>query len=88
MASTTQTIVIGGLPLPQDDLENIDPLAFQAHQANIIRGMRERVQNPPLGEFRMEALVWTYYVTNGKGKHKGSRLVVILWDRSEDFISG
>ena len=88
MASTTQTVVIGGLLLPQNDLENTDPPPFQAHQTNIIMGMRERVQNPLPGEFRMEDLVWTDHVTNGKGRHKGSRLVVILWDRLEDFISG
>ena len=55
--SITQIVVIGGLPLPQVDLENIDLPAFQAHQADIIMGMRERVQNPPPGEFKMEDLV-------------------------------
>ena len=45
--------------------------------------LRERVQNPPPSEFSLEDLVWTNHVTNGKGL----RLVVILWDRLDDFIS-
>ena len=50
--------------------------------------LRESLQDPPPGEFRMEDLVWTDHVTNGKGRHKASRLAVILWDRLKDFISG
>ena len=40
--------------------------------------MRETIQNLPPSEFRMEGLLWIDHVTNGKDKHKGSRLIVIL----------
>ena len=76
------------LPIPQDDFENIDLPAFHAHQADIIMGVQDKLQDPPPGEFRMEDLVWTNHVTNGKGRHKDSRLVVIQWHRLDDFISG
>jgi hypothetical protein len=36
----------------------------------------------------MEDLVWTYHVTTGSGIHKSSKLVVILWERLDDFIFG
>lgn len=77
IVSTTQTVLIEGLPIPQDDFENTDPPAFQAHEADLIMGMRDKLQDPPPAEFRMEDLVWTYHVTNGKCRQKGSRLVVI-----------
>ena len=81
MGSTSQPTEIEGLPLPQDHLEHTDLPAFRAQQVHIITTLRERLQNPPHGEFKMEDLVWTDHVTNGKGIHKGSRLAVILWDR-------
>jgi len=31
--------------------------------------------------------VWIDHVTNGKGRQKGSKLVVILWDRLNNFVS-
>jgi hypothetical protein len=49
---------------------------------------RERVQKCLIGKFRMEDLVWTDHVTNGSGVHKSSKLVVILWERLDDFIFG
>ena len=36
----------------------------------------------------MENLVWTDHVTIGNGLHKGSKLVVILWERLDDSIYG
>ena len=48
--------------------------------------MSDRVQNPPLGEFYFQDLVWTYHVTHGKEIYKTSRLAVIYWDRLHDFI--
>lgn len=88
MGSTSQTGEIEGLPLPEDDLEHTDLPTFRAQQVHIIMTLRERLQNPPPSEFRMEDLQWTNHVTNGKGRHKGSKLAVILWDRLHDFISG
>lgn len=68
MASTLQLVVIGGLLLPQEGLEHSDPPTFRAQQVNIIMALQERVQNPPLGVFSMEDLVWTDHVINGKGR--------------------
>ena len=42
----------------------------------------------PIDEFQMEDLVWTDHVTFGSGLHRGSKLVVVLWERLDDFISG
>jgi hypothetical protein len=36
----------------------------------------------------MDDLVWTNHVSQEKGKQKTSMLVVILWDRLQDFIAG
>jgi hypothetical protein len=36
----------------------------------------------------MDDLVWTSHVTDNQGIHKTFILVVILWDRLEDFIEG
>jgi hypothetical protein len=88
MGSTSQPVVIGGLPLPQETLEHTDPPAFRAHHVDIVMALRERIQKPPPGDFRMEDLVWTDHVTHGKGRHKGSRMALILWDRLDNFISG
>lgn len=88
MSSTSQHAGFEGLPLPEDHLENSDLPAFRAQQVHIIMTLRERLQDPPAGEFRMEDLVWTDHVTHGKGRHKASRLAVIPWDRLQDFISG
>ena len=85
---SSQPDVIGGLALPQETLEHIDPAAFRAQQVDIVMGLRERIQNPPPGEFRMEDLVWADHITHGKGRHKGSRMALILWDRLTNFISG
>ena len=73
---------------PQEPLEHTDPPAFRVQQVDILMAMRESIQNPPPGEFRMEDLTWTDHITHGKGRHKGSRMAYILWDRLEDFISG
>jgi hypothetical protein len=78
MDSSSQPSPNGGLPIPVDDLELTDPMAFRAQQVDIILALRERVQNPPIGEFRMEDLVWTDHVTIGSGLHKNSKVVVIL----------
>ena len=72
----------------QEILQHTDPPAFQIQQVDILIGLRENIQTPPPGEFRMEDLVWTDHVTHGKGRHKGSRMTFILWDRLEDLISG
>ena len=71
-----------------DDLKLTDPTTFRAQQVNIILALRERVQNPPIGEFGMEDLVWTDHVTTGSGLHRGSKLAVILCERLDSFIFG
>ena len=88
MASNSEPSPNGGLHMMVDDLKLTDSTAFRAQQVNIILALRERVQNPPIGEFRMEDLVWTDHVTTGNGLHKNSKLAVILWERLDDFISG
>ena len=72
----------------QEALQHTDPPAFWIQQVDTLMGLRESIQTPPPGEFRMEDLVWTNHVTTGKGRHKGSKMTFILWDRLEDFISG
>ena len=71
-----------------DDLKLIDPTTFQAQQVNIILALREGVQKHPISEFRMEDLLWTDHVTTRIGIHKSSKLIVILWERLDDFIFG
>ena len=88
MASSSQPSPNGGLPIPLGNLELIDPTTFQAQQVNIILAFREKVQNPSIGEFRMEDLVWTDHVTSQNGLHKGSKLAVIMSAGLDDFISG
>ena len=87
MTSTSQHVVIGGWLLPQEDLKHTDPPTFQGQQVDIIMALREEVQNPPLGLFNMEDLVWTNHITNRKGRHMVSQLAVILRDRLDKFIS-
>lgn len=50
--------------------------------------LRERIQNPPPSEFKMEDLVWTNHVIHGKSRHKASKLIVIPWDMLVNFIYG
>ena len=78
MASSLEPSPNGGLHEMVDDLKLHDPTTFRAEQVNIILALRVRVQKPPIGEFIMEALVWTDHVTTESGLHKGSKLVVIL----------
>jgi hypothetical protein len=54
----------------------------------IIMALRERIQNPPPSEFKMEDLVWTNHVIHGKGRHNASKLIVIPWDMLINFIHG
>jgi hypothetical protein len=35
MTSTSQHVVVGGLPLPQENLKHTDPPTFQAQQVDI-----------------------------------------------------
>ena len=72
----------------QEALHHTDPPTFRVQQVDILMALRESIQTLPPGEFRMEDLVWTDHVTHGKGRHKGSRMALIIWDRLEDFISG
>ena len=65
-----------------------NPMAFRAQRVNIILTLRYKMLKPPIGEFRIEDLVWTNHVTNGSGLLKSSKLVVILWERLDDFIYG
>jgi len=88
MASSLEPSPNEGLREMVDDLKFADPTTFWAQQVKIILALRERVQKPPIGEFRMEDLVWTDHVTTGNGLHRGSKLAVILWERLDDFISG
>ena len=41
---SSQPDVIGGLALPQETLEHIDPATFRAQQVDIVMGLRERIQ--------------------------------------------
>ena len=88
MGSTSQHDMVGGLSLPQGSLEHTDPPAFRAHQVHIVMTLRDKIQSPPPGDFRMEDLLWTDHVTHGKGKHKPSRMALIPWERLGDFLSG
>ena len=88
MAPTSQPAGDEGLPLPEYHFQNTDHQAFRSQQVHIIMTLRESLQDHPPGEFRMEDLVWTDHMTNGKGIQKTSKLAVILWDRLKDFISG
>ena len=72
----------------QETLQHTDSPTFRIQQVDILMGLRKSVQTPPPSEFMMEESVWTDHVTHGKGRHKGSRMAFILWDRLEDFISG
>ena len=76
------------IPESDDELAHFAPATFCAKQADLIFSLREKGQNPPLGAFAMDDLVWTNHVTHGQGLHKTSMLAVILWDRLEDFIQG
>ena len=87
MASSLESSPNGGLHEMVDDLKLTEPTTFRAQQMNIILALRERVQEPPIGEFGMEDLVWTDHVTTGNGLHGGSKLVVILCERLDNFIS-
>ena len=78
MASSLEPSPNGGLHEMVNDLKLTDPTTFRAQQVNIILALRERVQTPPIGEFRMEDLVWTDHVTTCNGLHRGSKLAVIL----------
>ena len=71
-----------------NDLKLTDPTAFRAQQVNIILALRDRVRKPPIGEFIMEDLMWTDHVTIESGLLKNLKLVVILWERLDDFNSG
>jgi hypothetical protein len=71
----------------QEALQHTDSPTFRVQQVDILMALRESIQTPPPSEFRMEDLVWTDHVTHEKGRHKGSRMALILWDRLEDFIS-
>jgi hypothetical protein len=88
MASSLEPSPNEGLREMVDDLKLADPTTFRAQQVKIILALRERVHKPPIGEFRMEDLVWTNHVTTGNSLHRGSKLAVILWERLDDFISG
>jgi hypothetical protein len=88
MGSTSQPDMVGGLSLPQGSLEHTDPPAFRAQQVDIAMTLRETIQSPPPGDFRMEDLLWTDHVTYENGRHKPSRMALIPWDRLGDFISG
>ena len=68
--------------------QHADPPAFQIQQLDALMGLRESIQTPPPGQFSMDDLAWTDHVTTGKGRHKGSKMAFIPWDRLEDFISG
>lgn len=57
MASTSQHVVIEGLPLLVNDFEHTDPPTFWAQQVDIIMALQERVYNSPLGVSRYEDLV-------------------------------
>ena len=81
-------VSMGSSSTPPEALEHTEPPAFRVQQVEIVMALRESIQNPPPGEYRMEDLVWTNHVTHGKGRHKGSRMSLILWDRLDDFISG
>ena len=89
MASSLEPSPNGELHVMVDDLKLIDPTTFRVQQVNIILALRERerVQKPPIGEFGMEDLVWTDHVTTGSGLHRGSKLVVIIYEKLDDFIS-
>ena len=88
MAPCSQPSPNGGLPISLDALELTNPTTFYGQQVNIILALREKVQNPPIGEFRMEDLVWTDHVTTGNDFGKGLKLAIIMWARLDDFISG
>lgn len=74
--------------ISDDELEETNPKVFQERQSDLMMALRERVQNPHLGSFCMEDLVWTDHVTKNKGKSKSSKLAIIFWDRLDDFIKG
>ena len=81
-------VLMASSSTPQEALEDTDPPTFWVQQVDIVMALQDSIQNPPPGEFRMEDLVWTNHITHGKGRHKGSRMALILWDRLDDFISG
>ena len=87
MASSSEPSPNGGLHVLVDELKLTDPTAFRAQQVNIILALRERkFKNVIL--VSSKDLVWTDYVTTGSSVHKSSKLVVILWERLDDFIFG
>ena len=57
MASSFQPSLNGRLPIPVDALELTDPMTFHGQQVNILLALREKIQNPPTGEFKMKDLV-------------------------------
>ena len=70
-----------------DDLHQTNIVTKQAKQGDLIMVMKSPFQNPLLGEFCFQDMVWRDRVTR-KGKYKTSLLVVIYWDRLHDFIQG
>ena len=88
MGSTSHHDVVGGLSLPQGSLEHTDPPAFRSQQVDILMTLRETIQSPPPGNFGMEDLLWTDHATQGRGRHRPSKMALIPWDRLGDFLSG
>lgn len=70
-----------------DNLNQFALATFCVQHGDLINLLRESSESHP-GAFGMDDLVWTNYMTNGYGIPKTSMLVVILWDRIEDFIKG
>ena len=56
MASSSQLFFIEGLVEVGDDLEHTNRAPFWAQQVDIITVLQKKVQNQPLGEFRVGRL--------------------------------
>jgi hypothetical protein len=50
--------------------------------------LKATVQDPPLGPFKKNDIMWLPHFTSGHGLYKEAKITVIPWNQLEDFVEG
>jgi len=50
--------------------------------------LKATVQDPPLGPFFLNDIMWLPHFTSGHGLYKEAKTTVIPWNQLEDFVEG
>jgi hypothetical protein len=69
-------------------IKDVQEYVVPSRERDLFDKLKAIVQDPPLGPFKKNDLMWLPHLTSGHGLYREAEIAMIPWSRLEDFVEG